>query len=63
MVGVLDPLQVEAAAGGPIGMQQVGVPFGIKLTAQDTRNNTVTGFSGNGPDRLQPHARRRSAHE
>jgi hypothetical protein len=27
-------------------MQQVGVPFGIKLTAQDTRNNTVTGFSG-----------------
>ncbi len=37
---------VEAAAGGSIGTQVAGVPFAIKVTAQDAGNNTVTGFNG-----------------
>jgi len=37
---------VEAAAGGPIANQAAGVPFNIKITAQDSNNKTVTSFSG-----------------
>ncbi len=44
--GPLDHFKVEAAAGGNIGTQTVGVPFNIKVTAQDSTNQTVTGFTG-----------------
>ena len=42
----LDHFLVEAAAGGSIGTQTAGVPFSVKVTAQDASNNTVTGFNG-----------------
>jgi len=37
---------VEAAAGGSIPDQLAGTPFNVKVTAQDTYGNTVTGFTG-----------------
>ncbi|MFN0157174.1 MAG: T9SS type A sorting domain-containing protein [Bacteroidota bacterium] len=42
----LDHFLVEAVGGGAIGTQTAGVPFSIKVTAQDVGNNTVTGFTG-----------------
>jgi hypothetical protein len=42
----LDHFLVEAAAGGNIGTQTAGVPFSVKITAQDVSNHTVTGFTG-----------------
>src|SRR5207248_792240 len=44
--GALDHFKVEAAGGGAIGTQTAGTPFSVKVTAQDTFNNTVTGFTG-----------------
>ena len=42
----VDHFLVEAAAGGNLGTQTAGVPFSVKITAQDAANNTVTGFNG-----------------
>src|SRR5204863_3353336 len=36
--GALNHFLVEAAAGGNIGSQSAGVPFSIKITAQDANN-------------------------
>jgi hypothetical protein len=47
-VGALDHFKVEAAGGGPIGMQTQNAAFNIMVTAQDAGNNTVTSFSGTG---------------
>jgi hypothetical protein len=44
--GALHHLVVEAAGGGAIATQAVGVPFSVRITAQDASNNTVTAFSG-----------------
>ncbi len=37
---------VEAAAGGPIGVQAVGSPFAIRVTALDAAGNRIAGFNG-----------------
>src|SRR5207248_328415 len=47
----LDHFKVEAAGGGSIGTQTAGTPFSVKVTAQDSFNNTVTGFTGTVPAR------------
>jgi hypothetical protein len=44
--GALQHFAVEAAGGGPIQTQVAGAPFGIRVTAQDAYNNTVTNFAG-----------------
>ncbi len=36
----------ETVGGGPIGTQTAGTPFSIKVTARDSNNNTVAGFTG-----------------
>ncbi len=46
VAGALHHFTVEAAAGGPVGSQQAGVPFTVRITAQDAGNTTVTGFDG-----------------
>jgi hypothetical protein len=46
IAGALNHFAVEAAAGGAIGNQIAGTPFGIKITAQDASSNTVTSFIG-----------------
>jgi len=42
----LDHFKVAPAGGGFIGTQTAGTPFSVKVTAQDSFNNTVTGFTG-----------------
>ena len=44
--GPLHHFLVEAAGGGPIGIQIAGTPFNVRITAQDEYNNTVTSFTG-----------------
>lgn len=44
--GPLDHFLVEAAGGGPIPNQLAGTPFNVRVTAQDSFNNTVTSFTG-----------------
>jgi len=44
--GTLSTFLVEAGGGGVIGTQTAGVPFNIRITAQDAFNNTVTTFDG-----------------
>ena len=44
--GLLDHFSVEAAGGGKIPTQTDGTNFNIQITAQDSNNNTVTGFNG-----------------
>jgi hypothetical protein len=44
--GPLDRFRVEAAGGGPIGVQRSGVSFDVRVTAQDAYGNTVTSFTG-----------------
>ncbi len=46
--GPLDNFLVEAAGGGAIGTQTVGVPFSVRVTARDVNGNTVTAFNGAG---------------
>ena len=46
--GPLNNFLVEAAGGGAIGTQTVGVPFSIRVTARDVNANTVTSFNGAG---------------
>ena len=46
--GALDHFLVEAVGGGAIGTQAADSAFNIRITAQDTNNNTVTAFSGAG---------------
>lgn len=41
----LDHFLVEASGGGAIGTQTAGVPFSIRITAQDVNNNVVTSFT------------------
>ena len=38
---------IEKVGGGDIGTQLAGQPFGIKITARDIENTTVTDFNGN----------------
>ncbi len=42
----LNNFLVEAAAGGSIGTQIAGTSFNVKITARDSANNTLTGFTG-----------------
>ncbi len=42
--GPLDHFKVEKTGGGTIGTQVAGTAFGLRLTAQDVNNNTVTSF-------------------
>ena len=44
--GPLVRFTVEAQHGGTIGAQIVGTPFVILITARDSSNNAVTGFTG-----------------
>jgi hypothetical protein len=44
--GTLDHFLVEASGGGNIGTQAVGTAFTLKITAQDSSNNTVPSFTG-----------------
>ncbi len=44
--GPLQNFLVESSTGGPIPSQTAGTAFAIKITARDTSNNTVTGFTG-----------------
>lgn len=44
--GALDHFLVEASAGGNIGTQAAGSAFTLKITAQDSSNNTVPSFTG-----------------
>src|SRR5205085_2126221 len=44
--GALDHFAVTNTSGGAIGTQTAGTPFSVKVTAQDSFNNTVTGFTG-----------------
>lgn len=44
-VGPLDHFAVTDTSGNPIGNQTKGVPFNIKIVAQDASNNTVTSFT------------------
>ncbi len=46
--GPLNNFLVEAAGGGAIGTQTVGVPFSVRVTARDVHGNTVTAFNGAG---------------
>ena len=43
--GPLQNFLVESSAGGVIPSQTAGTAFTIKITARDTSNNTVTGFT------------------
>ncbi len=42
----LHHFKVEIAGGGTIGTQRAGVPFGIRITAQQANNTTFTAFTG-----------------
>lgn len=44
--GELATFLIESEGGGAIGTQTAGVPFNIRITAQDAFNNTVTTFDG-----------------
>ena len=44
--GALHHFKVEADPSGNIATQTATVPFGIKMTAQDANDNTVTSFTG-----------------
>jgi hypothetical protein len=44
--GALHHFVVQTAAGAAIGNQVAGVPFPIKITAQDADSNTATTFGG-----------------
>jgi len=44
--GAVHHFVVEAAAGGPIPAQTAGIPFAIKVTAQDVNNNIATSYTG-----------------
>ncbi|MCX6269861.1 MAG: carboxypeptidase regulatory-like domain-containing protein [Bacteroidetes bacterium] len=46
ITGTLDNFLVEADGGGEIPSQALRTPFGIKITAYDSQNNTVTSFTG-----------------
>ena len=43
---ILDHFTVEAAAGGSIPNQTTGAPFSILITARDSANGTLSGFTG-----------------
>jgi len=43
--GALDHFKVEKTGGGAIGTQVAGTAFGLRITAQDVNNNTVTSFT------------------
>lgn len=45
-VGPLDHFAITASGGGSIANQTAGVPFDIKITAQDSNNLTETSFTG-----------------
>lgn len=42
----LHHFKVELAGGGNIGTQRAGVPFAIRITAQQANNSTYTAFTG-----------------
>jgi hypothetical protein len=44
--GPLHHFLVEKAGGGPIGTQDKGTAFNVRVTAQDEYNNTVTNYTG-----------------
>ncbi|MDZ7304104.1 MAG: hypothetical protein ONB44_18415, partial [candidate division KSB1 bacterium] len=44
--GPLDHFAVTNTSGGNIGSQVAGMPFNIRLVAQDAYNNTATAFTG-----------------
>ena len=43
---IISTFLMEASTGGNIASQIAGIPFGIRITALDACNNTVTSFNG-----------------
>jgi hypothetical protein len=42
----LHHFKVELAGGGTIGTQRAGIPFSLRITAQQSNNTTYTAFTG-----------------